>query len=61
MTKKDYIIIAECIKVQELVDSNLEKLSAFDYKVRLISRLSEAFLIDNPRFDKNKFRKFINN
>ncbi len=54
MTKKDYVLIANCINK---VNSKYS-----DYKVQktlqeLVSELNLALIQDNPRFDIEKFRE----
>lgn len=46
MTKKDYIIIAKAIEQS--------KAKGLGY---LVALLPEMLLLDNPRFDKNRFIK----
>ena len=48
MTKKDYIIIADCIN-DVLTEDNRPAL------LDVINTLSGRFIIDNPRFDKQRF------
>lgn len=55
MTKKDYFLIAWVIRKT----MNEEKSSLSNFVYRLIENLSDAMLKDNPRFDKDKFRKEI--
>ena len=61
MTKKDYIIIAGAIRNTPTHNEELDPLSAFDFKVRLLLRLIEAFELDNKRFSARLFKEFINN
>lgn len=46
MTKKDYLIIAKAIE--------LSRAKGIGY---LVALLSEMLLLDNPKFDKNRFVK----
>lgn len=54
MTKKDYIAIAEIIKVNTYVsDYNVLRL----HPINLISDISVYLKQDNPNFDEDKFKK----
>lgn len=57
MTKKDYIIIANAIKQTEI--DYLDTAYEGSYKDLLILNLEVAMSKDNPKFDPNKFREFI--
>lgn len=54
MSRKDYRLIAECIRDQRREDARLDDQYILD---RLVERLSDALKIDNPRFDQHKFEE----
>jgi hypothetical protein len=51
MTKKDYEMVAKCMREAMYQDGEWETLD----KLRVI--MEEAFEIDNPRFDAEIFKK----
>jgi len=53
MTKKDYVLLAKCIKSSMVDDFRI------DY-IRFIQLLCAMLKADNPHFDEVKFRKAIN-
>ena len=56
MTRKDYVLIADSIKgainYEAILNDNKEKAEALGF---LAIRLSSAFELDNPRFDRDRF------
>lgn len=64
MTKKDYILIAECLrsvaKDNELrMSDDISKREASDAIYSIYMRLAYAFEQENNRFDRNKFYEYI--
>ena len=51
MTRKDYIVLAEALKVDGPWDSP----QAENARLVAISRVADALALDNPRFDRGKF------
>lgn len=56
MTRKDYQLIAESIKISMRYEaSNLENESGIDAVKNVAYDLAKALASDNPRFDKERF------
>ena len=61
MTKKDYALVAKCIK-RMIEDNKNGEVSQYQYWLRvilghLVGKLVSEFQIDNPKFNKDKFIK----
>jgi len=63
MTKKDYILIADAIKLtfEQIKSDKINPTLTADEAVQyLIAQLIPRFAKDNPRFDAQRFAKYIN-
>ena len=61
MTKKDYALVAKCIKAMidgcnKMAYQDERYLSKEPYR-KLVGKLVSEFQLDNPKFDKDKFIK----
>ncbi len=60
MTKKDYIVIAEALKIAVIETSqNVHTLLPHDIMAHIVSELAAAMKRDNPRFDEARFRAAV--
>ncbi len=58
MTKKDYALVAKCVKAQINEGLPYEEYRLHLIPIRkLVGKLVSEFQIDNPKFDKDKFIK----
>lgn len=56
MSKKDYEMIAKTISTDILQHRDTEGFDSIQSR-RIVSRLSSAFMADNPRFNPEKFTR----
>lgn len=59
-TKKTYVKIAESIRNCKVFLKDNPQTSAEDILAYLTGYLSAEFALDNPRFNSDKFKAFIN-